>query len=277
VPIVHSTALFASDIHLGADEPATAEWFLSDLTALARWPQLPEAFFVLGDLFEAWIGDDLPVDPAERSADDELALRTAAALAAVAVRSKVYLMRGNRDFLMDVALPEGLSTVTPFSARCGAQMIEDETIAVIGGHSTLLAHGDAMCTDDAAYQAMRTTVRDPTWQRDILGQPRAQRLELARQLRNQSKSATREKPSEIVDVSANTVADRLRRHRVARLIHGHTHRPASHQLVVDGERAQRTVIPDWDAKLARAGYVMVVGGGMERIATLTQPPSAGRS
>lgn len=271
MPIVHSTALFASDIHIGSDEASTAEWFLADLTALARWPQLPEAFFVLGDLFEAWIGDDIPVEPTARSADDELALRVAAALAQVALRAKVYLMRGNRDFLLDVPLPGAGANL--FSARCAAQMIEDETIAVIGGHSTLLTHGDALCTDDTAYQTMRATVRDPAWQREVLGRPRAERLDMARQLRNQSKTAAREKPADITDVSASSVADRLRRHRVARLIHGHTHRPASHQLVVDGERAQRTVIPDWDAKAARGGYVMVVGGGMERIATLTQPPA----
>ncbi|MEW6311965.1 MAG: UDP-2,3-diacylglucosamine diphosphatase, partial [Pseudomonadota bacterium] len=180
--------------------------------------------------FEVWIGDDGMSD-FQRS--------IAMALAKLAQSgTQVYLMHGNRDFLLGRAFCR--------LARC--QLLEDPTVIELNGHRVLLSHGDAFCTQDLAYMRMRRWLRNPLSLMLLCNLPLATRQKLARKLRNESRAQTRLKAAEIVDVTPAEVLRAMRRHRVDTLIHGHTHRPAEHLLELDGRPARRIVLGDWDSR-----------------------------
>jgi UDP-2,3-diacylglucosamine hydrolase len=218
------TVLFVSDLHLDASRPAITALFLDFLAGEARQA---EALYILGDLFEAWVGDD---DPGEPGASVCATLR---ALAARGV--PVFLMRGNRDFLYGQAMAE----------RCGATLLPDPCVVSLHGRPTLLMHGDLLCSDDAAYQAFRRQVRDPAWQASFLAQPLAARQAFAAQARAASRQHQAGVSEMITDVTPATVESTLASYGVDRLIHGHTHRPAIHALTVNGQPAIRVVLGDW--------------------------------
>ncbi|WP_374603886.1 UDP-2,3-diacylglucosamine diphosphatase [Arenimonas sp.] len=226
--------LFVSDLHLDAARPATTQAFLQLLDGEAR---AAEALYILGDLFEAWVGDD---DPGEPGASVCAALK---ALSAGGV--PVFLMRGNRDFLYGQRMAE----------RCGATLLPDPCVVSLHGVPTLLMHGDLLCTDDAAYQAFRRQVRDPAWQQGFLAQPLAARQAFAAQARAASREHQQGAAEAIMDVTPAAVIETMARHGVSRLIHGHTHRPAIHSLRVDERPAQRIVLGDWydQGSLLRVG------------------------
>jgi len=176
--------------------------------------------------------------------DDELTDRAGDPLAAEVVRGlrklsdddvKVALMHGNRDFLI----------AKDFCKVAGALLLEDPTIVKFGKSPTLLMHGDTLCTDDHDYQKWRRTARSEEWQRDFLSKNLSERHKAIGQLREKSKEVIAAKPADIMDVNQTAVKDAFRKHRVRRLIHGHTHRPARHEVEVDGAKCERWVLPDW--------------------------------
>ena len=222
-------ALFISDLHLSEDEPANVAAFLGFLRGPAREAA---SLFILGDLFEYWAGDDDLQTPFNA--------RMAEAIRALAdAGTAVFFMTGNRDLLAGA----------DFAAAIGATLLSDPARVRFGegedAPTLLLAHGDALCTDDLAYQAFRRQVRDPAWQAGFLAQPLAARKAFIASLRQQSESAKAEKTMEIMDVNADAVAALLREHGYPTLIHGHTHRPACHAPSVDGHACTRWVLADW--------------------------------
>lgn len=213
--------LFVSDLHLqGEQTPADGllRRFLREQAAEA------EALYILGDLFEAWLGDDL-ILPEQQ--DIIAALR---ALTDSGV--PVYLMHGNRDFL----LGEG------FARHTGCTLLDDPSVIDLYGRPTLLMHGDLLCSDDLPYQQMRRQLRDPQWIAAFLARPAAERIAFARQLRDTSREEIGRKADYVMDVNDEMVATYMQQYRVGRLIHGHTHRPAMHELP-DG--SQRLVLGAW--------------------------------
>jgi UDP-2,3-diacylglucosamine hydrolase len=218
------TTLFISDLHLEPTRPAITALFLDFLERRAR---RAEALYILGDLFEAWIGDD---DDAELGGIIATALR---ALTDQGVPS--YFLHGNRDFLLGER----------FAAASGIQLLPESVVIELAGERILLLHGDTLCTDDIEYQAFRAQVREPAWRARTLALPLAQRRALAGQLRETSRQATQQKAADITDVNPTAVDRVLRAHGVRRLIHGHTHRPAIHDGVLDGQPARRAVLGDW--------------------------------
>ena len=218
------TTLFVSDLHLDASRPGITRLFLDFLAGEARQAQ---ALYVLGDLFEAWVGDD---DPGEPGASVCAALK---ALADSGV--PVFLMRGNRDFLFGPGI----------AARCGATLLPDPCVVDLHGRPTLLMHGDLLCSDDTAYQAFRRQVRDPAWQANFLAQPLAARQAFAAQARAASREHQQGMSETITDVTPATVEAVMARHGVDRLVHGHTHRPAIHAMTVHDRPATRVVLGDW--------------------------------
>jgi UDP-2,3-diacylglucosamine hydrolase len=221
-------ALFISDLHLSDERPAASERFerfLSEQAARA------EALYVLGDLFDYWVGDD------ELSAADSLlARRVAGALHALSGSGvAVHVMHGNRDFLLGEV----------FMAAAGASALPDPSLAMLDRVPTLLMHGDTLCTDDPPYQRFRSEVRSRDWQESFLRLPITERRAQALALRAKSERAKRGKAPEIMDVNDGAVRAAFERHQVTRLIHGHTHRPARHELALAGRRCERWVLPDW--------------------------------
>lgn len=224
-----SQALFISDLHLSAERADTNEQFFRFLGDEASRAQ---ELYVLGDLFEYWAGDDELKDPA----GDPLATKVAQGLRRLANAGvSVHLMHGNRDFLVGKG----------FFAASGARFLDDPSVIRFSGKPVALLHGDTLCTDDHDYQAWRLTARSEAWQREFLAKPLAERHAAIGDLREKSKQVIAAKPAEIMDVNADAVRDAFRRHRVRRLIHGHTHRPARHDVEVDGARCERWVLPDW--------------------------------
>lgn len=236
------TTLFISDLHLKTENPvlsAILQRFLSGPTLSA------DAVYVLGDLFDAWPGDD--------DAGDPFNAPVIAAFAGLASRGiPLAFQHGNRDFLLGAE----------FARATGGTLLPEEIVVDIEGTPTLLLHGDQLCTDDVAYQQFRRQVRNPQWQQMMLAQPLAARKALAKQMREGSDSAKSGKSMEIMDVNADAVADAFRRHGVSRMIHGHTHRPGRHVHIVDGRECERIVLPDW----RETGAYVAVNG--ERIETL---------
>lgn len=216
--------LFISDLHLSQERPAITALFLRFLQDVA--PQA-QALYILGDLFEAWLGDDM-VLPEYQSAIT--AIKT---LSMQGV--PIYVMYGNRDFLMREA----------FEQMSGATLIHEPYIIQLDGQATLLLHGDTLCTDDVAYQQFRTMVRNPQWQDALLAKTPEQRLALAREYRAMSQTEMAKKDEAIMDVNPDTVLATLRQNKVRHLIHGHTHRPGFHHFELDGQPAQRIVLGDW--------------------------------
>lgn len=217
--------LLASDLHLAPERPAMVARFRRFLAEHAR---AAAALYLLGDLFEYWIGDDDAADPFHASLLADLGDLAARGIA-------VSFLPGNRDFLLG-------STV---AARAGMRVLAEPVLVTLGGAPTLLMHGDALCTDDRSYQRYRAIVRNRAVQRVFLALPRAARRTLAHGLRRTSDAHTQLKRPAVMDVNAAAVEATLRSHGYPRLIHGHTHRPARHELIVDGRRCERWVLPDW--------------------------------
>jgi len=224
--------LFVSDLHISATQPVLTRRFVRFCHEIAP---TAESLYVLGDLFDFWIGDDTLDDPLHREVCGAL---KAVADAGVAVR----FMAGNRDFLAGSA----------FAAASGAARIDDPTLLDLHGTPTLLMHGDSLCTDDHAYMAFRAQVRNARVQAQFLALPVAVRWQQVGATRDASEREKQAKPMDIMDVSPMAVEDILRTHGYPRLIHGHTHRPAMHEHVVDGQRCERWVIADWRADVAEA-------------------------
>ena len=219
------TTLFISDLHLEESRPDITEAFLSFLKEKAHGV---EQLYILGDFFEAWIGDD------ERTPLQE---QIAAALRAVSDSgTEIFLMHGNRDFLIG----------HDFCGRAGATLLDDPTVVDLYGTPTLLMHGDSLCTSDVEYQKFRANMRNPQWQQMILQRPLADRQQMARQLREISMAKNQGKAETIMDVTPEEVVKDMEAHGVQRLIHGHTHRPAEHHLQANGQPAKRIVLGDWD-------------------------------
>lgn len=219
--------LLISDLHLSVQRPGTTAALLDLLRGRAREAR---ALYVLGDLFDAWIGDDDLAEP--------MHAQVASALRAVADSGvPVRLMHGNRDFLLGEA----------FARAAGASLLHDPTVIEIAGERTVLAHGDTLCTEDRDYAAFRAQVRDPAWQRGFLARPLDERRAEAARLRAASEAGKRLKAAQIMDVTPQAVVDLLRAHGCRRLIHGHTHRPGRQAYEVDGAACERWVLPDWDS------------------------------
>jgi UDP-2,3-diacylglucosamine hydrolase len=216
-----SSTLFISDLHLDADRPALTAAFARFLQAHRN----SERLYILGDLFEAWVGDD---------DDAPLASEVARLLRAFSDAGPgLFLMRGNRDFLLGET----------FCTRSGATLIEDPTVIDLYGEPALLMHGDTLCTADTDYQAFRRTVRQPAWRSRTLALPLQERRALASQLRSESLGATGNKPAAIMDVAPQAVDRVMSERGVAVLIHGHTHRPGVHEVAM----GERWVLGDWGA------------------------------
>ena len=227
------TTLLISDLHACSDAPGA----LAGFTAFVeREAAQADALYILGDLAEAWLGDD-------DDSDDADALR--AELSRAARCCPVYVMHGNRDFLFGER----------FAADTGVTLIPDPHVADIGGRRVLLAHGDAYCTRDAAYQQARAMFRSPAWQRETLSRPLAERREMARQLRDGSRAANANKADNIMDVTPDAVAAAMQEHDCAVMVHGHTHRPGIHDVPLPGGTGQRYVLGDWN----RCGWVLRMG------------------
>ena len=216
--------LFISDLHLHESRPQVTRAFFHFLYSHAIHA---EALYILGDFFDAWIGDD---DDSELLQDVASGLHKLSELGVA-----IYFMHGNRDFLLGAA----------YAKKAGMELIPDGITIDLYGTPTLLMHGDSLCTDDVEYQQFRAVVRSPQWQQQILAQPLAARRALAAQLRAKSQSMNSLKADDIMDVSPTEVIAQMEAARVTRLIHGHTHRPARHQLVVAGNPAERIVLGDW--------------------------------
>jgi len=220
--------LFISDLHLSTMHPLSSERFLHFANHID--PQT-ESLYILGDLFEYWAGDDDLDDPFHRTITGTLRRLAGQGI-------KIYLMHGNRDFLMAEKL----------SRACSARMLNDPTMLDLYGIPTLISHGDALCTDDVDYQTFRRQVRSPSWQQQFLAQPLSQRKAQIEQMRLLSEQEKRHKQMSIMDVNTDTVSALLREHGYPRLIHGHTHRPARHLHHLDGHKCERWVLGDWDTK-----------------------------
>ncbi|HET8898171.1 MAG TPA: UDP-2,3-diacylglucosamine diphosphatase [Rhodanobacteraceae bacterium] len=243
------TTLFISDLHLDPARPHILDQFESFLAGEAR---RADALYILGDLVEAWIGDD---------DDGPLATRIAVALRALADSGvPIAFIAGNRDFLLGPA----------YAARCGMRLLEDGSVIKLCGQPTLLMHGDTLCTDDVAYQAFRQQVRDPAWQHQFLSLPLAERRAFAARARDASRDHTGQTDMAIMDVSQSAVDAALRQAGVSRLIHGHTHRPASHHFDLAGQAAERIVLGDWYEQ----GSVLRVSPATLALATLPTSPTA---
>jgi UDP-2,3-diacylglucosamine hydrolase len=220
------TVLFISDLHLDVGEPESVERFLSFVDAEAVQA---EALYILGDLFEAWIGDD--------DDDPRLAPILAALRRVTAAGVPCAVMHGNRDFLLGER----------FSATTGCRLLGDFELIDVHGETALLTHGDLLCTDDTRYMTLRATLRQPAWQRDFLRKPLLERRAIAADLRKLSATEIAAKDEYIMDVNAGTVARTLRDFGVRLLVHGHTHRPAVHRFDLDGRPATRIVLGAWHA------------------------------
>lgn len=219
-------ALFVSDLHLQQDMPRTMQAFLSFLQEQApRAAQL----YLLGDIFEAWVGDDDIDDPCHRLMADAIRFLGEQG-------TNVFWMAGNRDFLVGER----------FAQAAGMTLLDDPVVTTISGRSLVLTHGDAWCTDDTAYMQFREQVRQPEWQKNFLALPLAQRKKIAEELRAGSREAQIGKSYAITDVNDKAIADLFERTEATVMIHGHTHRPAVHQHQVDDAARLRYVLSDWD-------------------------------
>jgi UDP-2,3-diacylglucosamine hydrolase len=241
--------LFVSDLHLSAERAATVELFLDFLAGRAR---RAERLYILGDLFEAWIGDD---DDAPPGPQVRAGLR-----ALTASGTACALLHGNRDFLIG----------RRFCRETGCELLRDPAVVRIDGVQTLLMHGDLLCTDDVDYLRFRRRVRNPLVKRLFLWKSLDARRAIADHYRKNSRTATAIKPEDITDASPHTAADYVNRFRAARLVHGHTHRPADHAMNLSDRFAIRSVLAQWhpdrgEVLVHRAGLwhrePVLTGGG----------------
>ncbi len=218
-----SQTLFVSDLHLDQKRPHIIAAFCRFLSECSS----ADALYILGDLFEYWIGDD---DPAVGL---ESAINAIRNLSDSGV--PVYFIHGNRDFLIG----------KQFSKHTQCEILSEETVINLYGTPTLIMHGDTLCTDDIAYQKFRSKARSPWIQKPLLMLSVKQRLKIAEGLRNKSKTATKEKTEDIMDVNQHTVIEVMQKYNVKHLIHGHTHRPAEHEFTLNGVTCKRIVLGDW--------------------------------
>ncbi|TWI53792.1 UDP-2,3-diacylglucosamine hydrolase [Pseudomonas duriflava] len=227
--------LLISDLHLESKRLDIVQAFLHFLETHAS---KAEALYILGDFFEVWIGDDA-MDSFERD--------IAQALRALSLKgTKIYLMHGNRDFLIGHA----------FCRQAGCTLLPDPTVIELQNQRILLMHGDSLCTQDEAYMRLRRWLRNPFSRWALSALPLTTRRKLARKLRNESKMQTRQKAMDITDVTPAEVEHVLRENKAHILIHGHTHRPAIHSFELDGHPARRIVLGDWD----RYGWALTING-----------------
>ena len=225
--------LLISDLHLQEERPDITRAFLDLLDGRARHAK---ALYILGDFFEAWIGDDA-MTPFQQSICQALRQLSDSGTA-------VFLMHGNRDFLMG----------QDFCEAAGCTLLDDPCVVQLGGEAVLLMHGDTLCTRDLAYMKLRRYLRNPLSLWILRHLPLSTRQKLARKLRSESRSQTRMKSTEIVDVTPEEVPRVMAAQGVRTLVHGHTHRPAIHKLLVNGQPARRIVLGDWD----RRGWALQV-------------------
>jgi UDP-2,3-diacylglucosamine hydrolase len=216
--------LFVSDVHLDATAPEAVDQFLEFLRTHAADA---EALYILGDLFETWVGDDDP-DPAKLRVRDGIRALTTSGVGC-------FILHGNRDFLIG----------RDFCRSTGSKLLADPIVADMDGERVLLTHGDALCIDDHPYQELRSIVRTPDWQRRFLALPLADRELLANRARAGSREHTSRTIPNIMDVNPDAVSTAYRATRVRRMIHGHTHRPGVHDTAIEGEPAQRIVLGAW--------------------------------
>ncbi|MFA6051714.1 MAG: UDP-2,3-diacylglucosamine diphosphatase [Methylobacter sp.] len=226
---MNQETLFISDLHISLEKPEITRRFLAFLKD--RAPKAA-AVYILGDLFDTWIGDDDPTPPSNKIRKQLKQLTDSG--------TKVYLQQGNRDFLLG----------NKFCEDTGVTLIDDYLVIDLQGTPTLLTHGDLLCTDDLPYQAFRVKSHTPEWQRYVLSKPLLVRLIMARWYRFRSYFHKRNKTQEIMDVNQDTVINVMREHRCLRLIHGHTHRPAIHDFEINGQPAQRFVLAAWSKDAA---------------------------
>ena len=213
--------LFISDLHLAPERPAIIELFLNFMDNQAS---KVDELYILGDLVEYWLGDD------DHSKGLEIVFNKMKQLSENGL--KIYLMHGNRDFLMGEKLAD----------RCGCTLISEPYSANLNGSPALLMHGDTLCTDDASYQELRSMLRNPEWQQDFLSRPLAEREAMAKALREKSAEETQKKDAEIMDVNSQAVNDAFKKNEIKLMIHGHTHRPNIHYMK---NGMTRVVLGDW--------------------------------
>jgi UDP-2,3-diacylglucosamine hydrolase len=236
-------ALFVSDVHLQAALPKTTEAFLGFLSEHASKTQ---HLYLLGDLFEYWAGDDDLSAPDYRPIVDAIRKIADAGV-------KVFWIAGNRDFLIG----------REFASAAGLTLLPDPSVVEIAGRRIALIHGDAQCTDDQAYMHFRSQVRDPSWQQNFLSIPLAQRKSIIDGMRSGSREAQRSKSCEIMDVNADAIASVFEETDANLMIHGHTHRPATHIHEIRGKQRVRHVLPDWDCDTnpPRGGWLALQSDG----------------
>ena len=234
--------LFIADLHLEDSAIDRTDWLLAFLAGPAR---KAEAVYILGDLFEFWIGDDA------LSATAKQVAKATAALHAAGV--PCYFMHGNRDFLLGER----------YASIAGMNLLPENHVVDLYGTPTLLLHGDTLCTDDTQYQAFRQQSRDPAWQAAILAMSIEERLQMAQSARDASIEHTGSTSMDIMDVNAQAVSDAFKKHNVPRMIHGHTHRPAFHLVDLGDTTAERIVLADWHEA---GSYLEVSPNGAESIA-----------
>ncbi len=219
-----SDSLFISDLHLSAERPATLQLFLRFLTEIAA---SADRLYILGDLFDVWLGDDdqSPPIPEVIAALHDLS----------AGSTEIYLMHGNRDFLIG----------EQFCRQTGCKLLPDPTVIELAGEPLLLMHGDLLCSSDHAYQQTREQLRSEEFCREFLARPLAERALFAAEARRKSDATTATLDAEIMDVDQGTVTEQMLKHGANVLIHGHIHRPESHEFLLEGEPAVRIVLDEW--------------------------------
>ena len=244
-PPLWRTVDFISDLHLSSEDPATFAAWQNYLQATPA-----DAVFILGDLFEVWVGDDaVGTEPGFEACCANVLAQAGSHLA-------LFFMHGNRDFLVGPALME----------QVGATLLSDPTVLTFAGGRWLLSHGDALCLDDTDYQQFRLLVRSPDWRRAFLARPLAERQALARDMRRQSE-ARKQSGTDYGDVDGDAARQWLTAANAPVLVHGHTHKPARHDLAGG---LSRWVLSDWDTLAAapRAEVLRLSASGLERIALL---------
>ncbi|MAY42628.1 UDP-2,3-diacylglucosamine diphosphatase [Neptuniibacter sp. UBA847] len=219
------SVFFISDLHLKPERPDLARAFSYFLSHTAKDA---DALYLLGDIFDAWIGDDAPVPGIEPLVAQLKALSESGC--------KIYFQHGNRDFLVGKA----------FTDMIGAELLTEKVVHELSIGNALILHGDQLCIDDTDYMQFRAMVRNPLWQQQMLSKSVAERIEMARQMRAASKEQTAAKDEYITDVNPAEVNTYLKDADVALMIHGHTHRPMVHSIDNDGQQATRIVLGDWE-------------------------------